>query len=79
MPEKPPVQILGEKLMEARGLDYSLAYEALKEHLRGLSDMEFLDEMVKVTEPDIFKYLWSVGLSFRQMQLARQRWEELTE
>ena len=74
-----PIQNLAEKLIEARGLDYSLAYKVLKEYLKGLSDIEFLNQMSKVDNPNIFRYLWSVGLNLRQQETATMRWKELTE
>ena len=79
MYEKPPTQMLAEKLREARGLDYTLAYNALKYHLKGLDDISFLKEMTEVDNPDIFRYLWSAGLPYKQQQIAVQRWKELTE
>ena len=76
---KPTIQILAEKLIAARGLNYARAYNALKFHLSGLDDLSFLAEMAEVENPDIFRYLWSVGMSLRWQQIATKRWEELTE
>lgn len=79
MYEKPTIQILAEKLIPARGLDYQVAFRALKFHLSGLDEVSFLAEMTKVTNPDIFRYLWAAGMPYSFQQIASRRWEELTE
>lgn len=76
---KPPIQILCEKLRDSRGYAYNLQYYALKEHLKGLTDVEFLSEMLRVDNPDIFRYLQSVGLPYGWQQIAAKRAKELTE
>lgn len=75
----PPIQILAERLAEARGLEYRLQYKALKEHLKRMPDVDFLAEMSRVDNRDIFRHLWAVGLTRRQQQMATMRWKELTE
>ena len=76
---KPAIQILAEKLALSRGLDYSLQLLALKKHLEGLDDVAYLAEIVRVSNPDIFRYLYSTGLSLNRMQIANARWKELTK
>lgn len=74
-----PLQTLAEKMATARGLDYQVAKEALADYAKGLSDSAFLYAMTRVDNPDIFRYMWSVGLSFKKQQMAVQRWKELTK
>ena len=76
---KPPIQIIAEKLAEARAMEYALQYNVLKEHIKSLSDDEFLAQMVRVDNPHIFRYLWSIGLTYRQQIITAKRWEELTK
>ncbi len=74
-----PIQIFCEKLAVVRGHDYFTNLQALRHHLASISDDEFLAEMVRVDNKDIFGYLWSGGLSAARQQMANKRWEELSK
>lgn len=74
-----PIQELAEKMEEARGLDYQVAQQALRDYAQGLSDTAFLYAMTRVDNPNIFRYLWSIGLSYKKQQIAIMRWKELTK
>lgn len=76
---KPPIQILVEKLRDARGPEYSLAYAALQNHLRMLTETTFLAEVARVDDPGIFRYLQAAGLPYSWQQIASTRWKELIE
>ena len=79
MEAMPPIQNLAEKLIAARGMDYARTKSTLKYYVEHMSDLKFLEEMSRVTNPDIFRYLWSIGLTRKQQEIATMRWEELTE
>lgn len=76
---EPPIQMLCEKLIESRGVVYAFHYQALREYIKGLDEVRFLAEMVRVDNPAIFRYLQSAGLSGKFLQIATERWRELTE
>lgn len=75
--EFPAVEILVNKMREARGYNYTLAYSALKEHLKSLDDVSFLAEIVRVEDFTIFRYLLSAGIPYKWAQVIAKRAEEL--
>lgn len=77
MSNKPTIQILAERLIEAKGTDYYITGMALAMYVHNLSDVDFLGEIMKVTNPKIFGVLWSVGLTRYQQGVVSQRAEEL--
>lgn len=76
---KPPIQMLAEKLLTAGAMEYQLQYLALKAYIKDLPETTFLSEIARVDNPDIFRYLISVGLTYNQQQIVALRWEELTK
>lgn len=76
---KPPIQMLAEKLLDAKAMEYGLQYQALKTYIHDLSEIAFLAEIARVDNHRIFRYLWSIGLTYNQQQIAAMRWEELTK
>ncbi|MBA7574924.1 hypothetical protein ES708_16740 [subsurface metagenome] len=75
----PTIQILAEKLVTARGVDYYIATEALQGYLGKLTDVEFALEVDQIDNPDIIRYLWAMGLSRGRQSVAALKYKELTE
>jgi len=76
---KPVIERLAERAMEAKGLAYFEAYQALKEYIHSLPEHVLIREIERITNPLIFPKLWACGLSWDAQIKARQRWEELTK
>lgn len=74
---QPAIQILAERLIEARGYEHYLAYVALKSYIESLDDVAFGLEIDRVTNPDIFRYLMSIGLPMRRQSVVSLKWREL--
>ena len=75
----PTIQILAEKLVTSRGVDYYIATEALRGYLAKLTDIEFSKEVDRIDNPDIIRYLWAMGLSRGRQSIAALKYKELTE
>jgi len=75
----PVIQNLAERLVEARGVDYYYATEALRAYMKRLTDIEFSKEVDAITNPDIIRYLWAMGLLARRQSVAALKYKELTE
>lgn len=72
------IQILAEKMMIARGMEYRIASVSLKHHIDGLNEVAFLNEMTITDNPDIFNHLLSIGLPRAKQDMAMARYDELT-
>jgi len=75
----PTIQILAEKLVTSRGVDYYIATEALRAYLKKLKDVEFARQVDEIDNPNIIRYLWAMGLSKWRQQVAALKYKELTE
>jgi len=76
---KPPIEQLTERMMEARGIDYQTAWEALKLYLDGIDDETFLLEIKRIENVQIFRYLWSMGLNRRRQLIVTDFWNGLVQ
>ena len=74
-----PIEALTEKIIGARGLDYIAGYRKLKAYLDEIGDDEFKEQLARTSNPDIFRYLLSAGLSWERQEWVAERWERLTK
>ena len=73
---QPPTQRMAEKLMKASGASYRTADEMFRFYVRGLDLDTFKSEIDRVTNPDIFRVLWSVGMSDEKQDGASRKWKQ---
>ena len=73
------IQALAEILFTSRQNEKQIRRKALKQLIDGMTDAEFLTQMVKVDNPNIFSQLWSIGLNGRKQEIAIQRMKELEQ
>lgn len=74
---KPPIQRLAEQARDTRGIDHSIAVMGLKGYIDMLSEQEFLHEILRVDNADLFGQLWSAGLKNWQQEIVMERAKEL--
>lgn len=74
---KPVIERLAERVMDAKGLDYLEAYQALKTYVHSLPENVLIREIERITNPQVFAKLWACGLSWDAQLKARERWGEL--
>ena len=73
----PTIQILAEKLVTSRGVDYFYATEALRGYLARLTDIGFAREVDRIDNSAIIRYLWAMGLSRGRQSIAALKYKEL--
>jgi len=74
---QPPIQRLAEELMQARGVAHYRLRRALMMYIRQISIEEFEAQIDRVTNPKIFDYLWSVGLTWEQQRIVTLKAEKM--
>lgn len=74
---QPPIQLLAERIIGAKGPDYFMAIQTLRMYMKGLSDAAFEAQVREADNPDIFSVLWSAGLSWVRQGVVSEKWEEL--
>ena len=70
---QPPIERMAEKLVQASGASYQIAYEMFRFYVRGLDFDSFKSEIDRVTDPGIFRVLLSVGMSDEKQDVARKQ------
>lgn len=70
---QPQIQRMAEKLVQASGASYQIAYEMFRFYVRDLDFDSFKSEIDRVTDPGIFRVLLSVGMSDEKQDVARKQ------
>lgn len=73
------IEILYDKVQTTRYPSRPLYRKALKDHIKGLTDIQFLAQIVQIQDDYVLKYLWSVGLRSKQQEIVAQRSRELAQ
>ena len=73
----PTIQELAEKCTGLAGSKYWAAYSVLRYYIKGRSEVELIDEISSITNPDIAPYLMAAGLTRRAQEALTNKVEEL--
>ena len=73
----PTIQTLAEKCIGLAGSQYWAAYSVLRYYIKRISEVELIDEINLITNPDIAPYLMAAGLTRRALEALTEKVEEL--
>jgi len=71
------LEVLALKCAEARGLDYYMAYETLKDYISYLTIGELLEEIDKIEDVRVFPALLAAGLPWSAQIKMTEVWKKL--